>query len=468
MKKKLGFYALISLVMGSMIGEGIFSLPQNMARSASGAGIMLGWAITFTGMLCLAFVFQMLSKYRPKIQTGIQGYAQGLFGNYVGSQAVWGYWLSAMLGNVSYLLALNAAFAHFDVFAFLTSENGEHMSWYGLAFCSFIMWFFYMLILRGVQKATLLNTLFTVAKIIPITVFIFVAMYFFSVDTFVFNFSRPELGSLFEQTKSTMLATVWCFIGIEGATVYATKAESQKDVGKATVVGFLMTLVLLMLVSMLPLGSIAQEEIATMATPSMSSIFKYLVGSWGMVFINIAIIISIAGALLAWILLATEAPFLAATEALMPKGFTKQNKEGVPVYTLLTVLFIMQIFLVISFFKDAIYQDAFMLSSAMILIPYLLSALFGVKVTLQEKAMAVKYKILAFVASIYGFWLLYAADLKFVLFSTILYAIGLGFYAYSRKTHGKLVFENKQEKYLAMIVMLLAVYATYLWFTELA
>ena len=102
MDKKLGLGALISLVVGSMVGAGVFSLPQNIAAHASAGAVALGWAITGLGMICLALVYQNLSMRRPDLDGGIFSYAKAGFGDFIGFNAAWGYWLCQLLANVSY------------------------------------------------------------------------------------------------------------------------------------------------------------------------------------------------------------------------------------------------------------------------------------------------------------------------------------------------------------------------------
>ncbi|HAW40618.1 MAG TPA: arginine-ornithine antiporter, partial [Pseudomonas sp.] len=92
--KQLKLGALVALVVGSMIGGGIFSLPQNMAASASAGAILIGWAITAVGMLTLAFVFQSLANRKPELDAGVYAYAKAGFGDYMGFSSAWGYWIS--------------------------------------------------------------------------------------------------------------------------------------------------------------------------------------------------------------------------------------------------------------------------------------------------------------------------------------------------------------------------------------
>ena len=111
--QKLRLSALIALVVGSMIGGGIFSLPQNMAARADVGAILIGWAITAIGMLTLAFVFQTLANRKPELDSGVYAYAKAGFGDYMGFSSAWGYWISAWLGNVGYFVLLFSTLGYF-------------------------------------------------------------------------------------------------------------------------------------------------------------------------------------------------------------------------------------------------------------------------------------------------------------------------------------------------------------------
>ena len=110
---KLRLGALVALVVGSMIGGGIFSLPQNMAASADVGAVLIGWAITAVGMLTLAFVFQTLANRKPDLDGGVYAYAKAGFGDYMGFSSAWGYWISAWLGNVGYFVLLFSTLGYF-------------------------------------------------------------------------------------------------------------------------------------------------------------------------------------------------------------------------------------------------------------------------------------------------------------------------------------------------------------------
>lgn len=104
MEKKLGLSALTALVLSSMLGAGVFSLPQNMAAVASPAALLIGWGITGAGILLLAFAMLILTRIRPELDGGIFTYAREGFGELIGFCSAWGYWLCAVIANVSYLV----------------------------------------------------------------------------------------------------------------------------------------------------------------------------------------------------------------------------------------------------------------------------------------------------------------------------------------------------------------------------
>ena len=127
-----------------------------------------------------------------------------------------------------------------------------------------------------------------------------------------------------------MLITVWVFIGIEGAAVYSKRAASRRDVGRATVLGFLGVLALLLLVNFLSYGLMAQADIAGLPDPSMAGLLKQQVGAWGATFISIGLIVSLLGALIAWIMLCAEIMQLPALDHVMPDFLARENSHHAP------------------------------------------------------------------------------------------------------------------------------------------
>ena len=138
------------------------------------------------------------------------------------------------------------------------------------------------------------------------------------------------LGDTMSQVKNMMLVTVWVFIGIEGASVYSQRAARRKDVGRATVLGFAGVLALLLLVNLLSYGLMAQADLAGVPDPSMAGVLENEVGSWGAGFISIGLVISLLGALIAWVLLCVEILRLPALEHVMPRMLAQGERARVP------------------------------------------------------------------------------------------------------------------------------------------
>ncbi|MCQ9279178.1 arginine-ornithine antiporter [Staphylococcus borealis] len=455
---KLGKTSLIGLVIGSMIGGGAFNIISDMGGQAGGLAIMIGWIITAIGMISLAFVFQNLTNVRPDLEGGIYSYAQAGFGDFIGFSSAWGYWFAAFLGNVAYATLLMSAVGNF----FPIFKGGNTLP--SIIVASFLLWGVHFLILRGVETAAFINSIVTVAKLIPIFLVIICMIVVFNFDTFKAGFYGMtsggtgifSWGDTMSQVKSTMLVTVWVFTGIEGAVVFSGRAKSKKDVGTATVIGLVSVLVIYFLMTVLAQGVIQQNQIADLASPSMAQVLEHIVGHWGSVLVNIGLIISVLGAWLGWTLLAGELPFIVAKDGLFPKWFAKENKNKAPINALLITNILVQIFLVSMLFTDSAYQFAFSLASSAILIPYMFSAFYQLKYTIEHKGHAtVKQWAIGIIASIYAIWLVYAAGIDYLLLTMLLYIPGLFVYRFVQRNNHKPL--TKGDYILFAVIIILAV-----------
>ena len=182
-EQKLSLRALIALVVGSMIGSGIFAIPSAFGRATGGLGALIAWAIAGVGMLMLAFVFQTLARRKPELDAGIYAYAKAGFGDYLGFASAVGYWIGCCLADVACLVLIKATLGQFlPVF-------GDGTTPVAIASASALLWGVHLLILRGVKEAAALNTIATFAKIVPIAVFIVVAIPFVLLALLAFLFA---------------------------------------------------------------------------------------------------------------------------------------------------------------------------------------------------------------------------------------------------------------------------------------
>lgn len=461
---RLRLPALTALVISALIAAGIFSLPQNMAVKAGAGPILIGWGITFVGMLSLAFVFQTLANRKSDVLGGVYGYARAGFGSYMGFNSAWGYWISAWLGNVSYYVVIFSAMAGFKVLGFF----GDGTTLYAVLCGSVLLWVIHFLILSGVQGAAFLNMLGTIAKVVPIFMFIVLVAVAFKVETFKIDFwGNAKLGTVLDQVRNIMLVTTWVFIGIEGASMFSDRAIKTTDVGKATMIGFFFSIAMFIAVSVLSLGILPQEELAKLKDPSTAGVLAHVVGDWGAVVMNVGLMISVGAALLAWTLLCSQTAYMAGKDGTMPKFLGKENKNNSPVNAMWLTSGMTQLFLLLVYFLGAGYLAMLEFATSMILVPYFLSGLYALKVALKKEGYtAAESRVLkrdifiGVVATIYGAWLVFAAGLNYLLLTMILYAVGILFYVWARKEQKKQLF-TPIEIGLAVVVVVLAIVAVY-------
>jgi arginine:ornithine antiporter/lysine permease len=433
---------LTAMVVGGMVGAGIFSLPRTFASATGPLGAVIAWLIAGTGMYMLARVFQSLAERKPDLDAGVFAYAKAGFGDYPGFLSAFGYWIGSCIGNVSYWVLIKATLgAFFPVF-------GDGNTVTAIVVASIGIWLFHFMILRGVQQAAAINSIVTVAKIIPIVVFIVIMVFAFKADMFRANFYGGDLtGSLFEQVRATMLVTVFVFLGIEGASVYSRYAKKRSDVGAATIAGFIGVTGLMVLVSMLPYAVMQRASIAGMRQPSMAAVLESVVGHWGAVFVSIGLIVSVLGAYLAWSLICAEVLFAAAKTKDMPKIFATENANKVPAAALWLTNIVIQLFVISTYFSRDAFALMLSLTSAMTLIPYLFVAAYGFKVSKGGEAYATAPEgrqrdlIMAGIAVFYTIFMIYAGGMKFLLLSAVLYAPGTLLYIWSRREQNQTVFQ---------------------------
>jgi arginine:ornithine antiporter/lysine permease len=339
---KLSMITMTGMVVGSMVGAGVFSLPRRFAQETGVAGALIAWTIAGLGMLMLAFVFQLLANRKPKLDAGVYAYAKAGFGEYLGFFSAFGYWASAAVGLVFYWVFI------FSTIGAVVPAFGEGDTIIAIVLSSAALWGFFLLIRRGIKEAAAINRIVTVAKLVPIVVFILLALFVLKPDVFAANWGGADYaGSLFDQVRNTMLVTVFVFLGVEGASTYSRHAKRREDVGRATILGFVSVFAVFASVTIVSYGVLPMGEIAKLRQPSMAGVLAAAVGPWGAWFVSIGLIVSVLGAYLAWSLMAAEVLFVAAKDQDMPRFLAKSNSQDVPVNALLLTAFFVQAVLVI-------------------------------------------------------------------------------------------------------------------------
>ena len=465
----LGVLALAAIVISSMIGGGIYSLPQNMAAGASAGAVLLAWVITGIGIYFIARTFSILSMARPDLTTGIYSYSRAGFGHYAGFTIGWSYWLCQVCGNVGYAVITMDALNYFFPPYF---AGGNNLA--SIIGGSIIIWCFNFLVLKGVKQASIVNSIGTIIKIVPLVLFIIIMAVLFHFDKFDIDFwgeaiaTKAKLGDLSTQIKSTMLVTLWAFIGIEGAVVMSNRAKTASDIGPATILGFLGCLIIYILLSLLPFGYMSQSELAAVANPSTAGILEQSVGKWGAWVMNIGLVISVLTSWLAWTMVTAQIPQAAAQDGTFPKAFAKENKNEAPSVSLVVTSIAMQLFLLLVYFSNNAWNTMLSITSVMVLPAYFASCAYLWKLCEDgEYPGNIIYKragalFTATMGALYALWLIYAAGLQYLMLAVIIIALGIPVYIWARKENApKEEAFTCSEKVFAIILVLIAIAAIY-------
>jgi len=461
-EQKMTRLALTAMVVGGMVGAGIFSLPRTFANAAGPLGAVIAWLIAGTGMYMLARVFQALAERKPDLDAGVFAYAKAGFGDYPGHLSAFGYWIGSCIGNVSYWVLIKSTLgAFFPIF-------GDGNTVVAILVASVGIWLFHFLILRGVQQAAFINSIVTVAKVIPILLFIVILFFSFKLDLFRFNLYGGDLATgLFQQVQATMLVTVFVFIGIEGASVYSRYARERTDVGWATIAGFIGVTGLMVLVTLLPYAVLQRAEIAGMRQPSMAGVLESVVGPWGAIFISVGLLVSVLGAYLAWALICAEVMFAAGKSKDMPEVFARTNANGVPHVAMWWTSIIIQIIVVTTYWSRDAFSLMLNLTSATTLIPYFLVAAYGFMIAKRGETYQLRPEerqrdlVLGGIAVAYTVFMLWAGGLRYILLAAILFAPGTILYFIARREQGKPVFDKTSDWVIFGLIVAAALYGVY-------
>jgi arginine:ornithine antiporter/lysine permease len=310
-----------------------------------------------------------------------------------------------------------------------------------------------------VKEAAIINRIVTIAKVLPILVFVLLALFALDTQVFADNVAGGDYGSLFEQVKGTMLVTVFVFLGVEGASVYSRHAKRREDVGRATVLGFLSVFAVFASVTIVSYGILPYQEIAELRQPSMAGVLEAAVGQWGKVFVSIGLIVSVLGAYLAWTLMAAEVLFVAAKDDDMPRFLARVSSADVPTAALLMTTILVQIMLAVTLASEDAFNFALDLTSALTLIPFLLAAAYALKLVVTRETYAERPQgrsrelVVGVLATGYTAFLLFAAGPRFILVSFIIYAPASVLFVMARREQGRRLFSPGELAILAVSVV---------------
>jgi len=417
MKKNqsLGFWMLTALVVGNMIGSGIFLMPSVLAHL--GTVTIFSWMITGVGAILLSLVFSRLATLFPKTG-GPYVYCREGYGDFVGFQVAYNYWIYMWIGNAGIAVALTSYLTAFfpvlgvdNLTAFLVTAG--------------VVWFLTIINIIGVQLAGVVQVVLTVLKFIPLVLLGLVGIFFVEWDNLTyFNISDK---SNFSALSSGAMLTLWAFLGLESASIPADEVENpKKNIPRATIVGTAVTAIIYIITTLAIMGKIPAPVLKESNAP-FTDFAKILFGEAGAVFIALVAVISCLGALNGWIMLQAQIPMAAAKDQLFPQRFSKLSKRRTPVFGLVVSSILVTILLVFNFQKDLVDQFTFiiLLATFAAILAYLYTAIAEFLIYVKDPAKNHKKGIhkslvISILAFIYVFWAAISAGQEIVYLGSIL------------------------------------------------
>jgi len=428
---KLGLWTSTSLVVGNMIGSGVFLMPAAMA--AFGGVGLLGWLFSAIGSFFLAKVFSNLSKLVPNKTGGPYVYTHAGFGDFAGFLVAWGYWLANCAANAAIVISFISAMSVF--FPVLTTNAPEAILT-GLA----SIWIITVINSLGVALSGRFQLITTILKLLPLVLISVGGLFFLKTQNFhPFNLSGEPIFSAITRT-ATM--TMFAFVGIESATIPAGITEhAAKTVSRATMLGMLISTIVYILGSVSIMGIIPAAQLKQSATPYADAA-AIIYGPTARYLASAGVAIAGFGALNGWTLIQGQLPYAVAKDRLFPGIFGRLNKKGVPAIGMAISSGVTTLLLLMNYTKGLVEQFKFLLllATLSILIPYLLSAgayiILGTKKNALHKASLTSVILLGLLAFVYSLWEIYGSGADTVFYGFLFLMAGVPFYIWlSYKKH---------------------------------
>ncbi len=429
---QLGLCMCTALVVGNMMGSGIFLLPASLAKY--GGISIVGWLFTSTGAVCLALVFARLARNIPR-PGGPYAYSREAFGDFSGFLVAWGYWIAIWIGNAAIAVTLVGYLA---VFIPPLVENR-------LLSCAVALGFIWLLTAVnsvGVRAAGIVQIVTTILKIIPLIAIGAFGLAHFHVEHFIpLNLSDE---STFSAINSTAALTLWAMLGLESATIPADNVrEPAYTIPRATVIGTLIAAVVYILTTVAIMGAISPDKLAGSSAP-FADAAALLWGPFAGYCMAAVAVVACLGALNGWILLQGQIPCAAAVDGVFPYFFARRTSSGTPVLGLVVSSGLCTLLVLIKHSESQVelFTLAIQLSTLTTLLPYVLSS--GAALVTYSSDCAhttarhlVGPFIVGGLALTYSIWAVFGLDRQVVGLGALLLLAGVPVYAMIKRGSGE-------------------------------
>ncbi|PKV83149.1 APC family permease [Streptomyces sp. TLI_146] len=428
----LGLPAASALVIGSIIGTGVFALPSALA--AYGPISLVAFVAVTLGALALAATFGSLSKRVPA-SGGPYVYAREAFGEFAGFLNAWSYWITAWAGNAAIVVAW---VGYVEVFV-----NTGHKTWVSVALALTGLWIPAAINLTGVRNTGAFQVITTVLKFIPLIFMAGIGIFFIDPDNFgPFNASdHSALGAI----SAAGAIALFSYLGLEAASVVAGRVrDPERNVPRATVYGTLVCAVIYILGTLAVLGTVSHTELGSSTAPFTDAANNIVGGSWAGDAVAVAAIVSGIGALNGWTMLCAEMPYAAARDGLFPEAFARlRGEKGVPAFGIIASTALASLITVISYTRfDDVFTKIVLLSVLTAVIPYLFSAaaqLYWLLVRGRESLSPrrlVRDVGIACVAMAFSYWSVQGSGYQTVYYGLFVLLLGVPVYIWLKRGQG--------------------------------
>ena len=434
--KKIGLWTSTSLVIGNMIGAGVFLMPSALA-SFGGISIV-GWLFSAAGALFLAMLFSRLSKMMPTGDGGPYAYTRKGFGDFPGFLVAWGYWISCWTTNATIAVSFVGALS---LFIPVLGVNPVA----AVATALVTVWGLTWVNARGVKEGGRVQVVTTLLKLIPLILVAFGGLFFIDFNNFLpFNLSGT---SSFAAISATAAMTIFAFQGVECATIPAGNVKNpETTIGRATMIGTLVTIVVYVLSTVSVMGIIPAATLQESVTPFADAAEKVW-GTGARYWIGAGVVISAFGALNGWILIQGQVPYAIAKDKLFPHIFEKKNKYGAPAFGIVISSVLISILVFMNYTKGLVEQFQFLvlLTTVMVLVPYLFSSASYLMLLMEKKHLTSGGWISAIILSAGGFsfsiWAIAGSGEKSVYWGFLMLLAGVPFYMWNIWKRKKIINE---------------------------
>jgi APA family basic amino acid/polyamine antiporter len=422
--RQLGFWMCLALVVGNMIGSGVFLLPASLAPY--GLNSILGWIFTASGGVLLAIVFAALARVYPQAG-GPYLYPRLAFGECCGFVMAWGYWMSVWVGNAAIAIGSIASLSEL-VPALRTTQGAPALTAVAMIWIlTYVNW-------RGVKQVGVIQLVTTVLKLMPLLAVIILAIVLLGRADASLIKVEPQPFTVSAITAAAIL-TLWPLLGLESATVPAENViDPERNIPRSTLWGTIVTAIIYVIACSAVILLIPGSQLKDSNAP-FADVMRLFWGDWAARAVALFVFISGFGALNGWILIQGEMPRVLAREKIFPELFAHESRYRTPDYSLFITSALVTIVMLTNYSGSmvSVFTFIILISTSAYLVMYLFCSLAAFKLALRGDMGMQGRKLLwllavAMLGALYSAWTLWGAGKEAFWWGMGLFALGLPFY----------------------------------------